>query len=321
MGVAEAVDPAVLEPVSCYYCSGTKRKPFLTAEEDLTGKPGRFHFVCCADCGLAYQHPRINVEEIKAYYDDEYIAHRKKRDWGALKPVVDYLMDQIDRKKEKIVRPYLKRGFTNEVLDVGCGAGTFLNKMRVVHDARVTGVDFKDFAEADGFEHIEFHCGLFYEQELGERRFDLVTMWHFLEHDYDPLRALERACMVMKDDAHLVAEVPRLDSVTFRLYGDRWPGLQAPQHTALYDKKHFLQLLERGGLDCVTYLPYGAFPAYFYLFAGAAFKLLQGKGLDLKKWGYVYVLGQLLATPLLLFEKKLNLAMQTVVCRKRRPDV
>jgi len=48
--------------------------------------------------------------------------------------------------------------------------------MRVVHDARVTGVDSKDFAEADGFEHIEFHCGLFYEQELGERRFDLVTI-------------------------------------------------------------------------------------------------------------------------------------------------
>jgi len=42
--------------------------------------------------------------------------------------------------------------------------------MRVVHDARVTGVDFKDFAEADGFEHIEFHRGLFYEQELEQSK-------------------------------------------------------------------------------------------------------------------------------------------------------
>ena len=125
----------------------------------------------------------------------------------------------------------------------------------------------------------------------------------------------------MKEDAHLIVEVPRLDSLTFRLYRDRWPGLQAPQHTALYDKKRLLQLMERGGFDCIAYLPYGAFPAYFYLFAGAAFKLLKGKGLDLKRWGYVYVLGQLLATPLLLFEKKLNLAMQTVVCRKRTSHV
>lgn len=321
MGVAETVDPSVLEPVSCYYCSSSNREPFLTAEEDLTGKPGRFHFVRCVDCGLAYQHPRINVEEIKAYYDDEYIAHRKKRDWGALRPVVDYLMDRLDAHKERMVRPYLKRNAPNEILDVGCGAGTFLNKMRLVHGARVTGVDFKDFAGAAGFEHIEFHCGLFYEQELGEKRFDMVTMWHFLEHDYDPLRTLERARQVMKDDAHLIVEVPRLDSVTFRLYRDRWPGLQAPQHTALYDKKRLLQLMDRGGFDCIAYLPYGAFPAYFYLFAGAAFKLLKGKGLDLKRWGYVYVLGQLLATPLLLFEKKLNLAMQTVVCRKGTADV
>ena len=319
MGVAGTFDPSVLESVSCYYCSGSKREPFLTAEEDLTGKPGRFHFVRCVECGLAYQNPRIDVEHIKAYYDDEYIAHRRKRDWGSLAPIVNYLMDRLDRDKERIVRPYLKLGISNEVLDVGCGAGTFLNKMRRLHDARVTGVDFKDFAGAEGFEHIEFHCGLFYEQELDEKRFDLVTMWHFLEHDYDPLRTLERARQVMKDDAWLVVEVPRLDSVTFRLYGDRWPGLQAPQHTALYDKKRFLQLMERGGFDCVTYLPYGAFPAYFYLFAGAAFKILKGKGLDLKKWGYLYVMGQLLTSPVLAFEKRLNLAMQTVVCRKRSP--
>ena len=125
----------------------------------------------------------------------------------------------------------------------------------------------------------------------------------------------------MKDDAHLVVEVPRLDSVTFRLYRERWPGLQAPQHTALYDKERLLELMERAGFDIVDYLPYGAFPAYFYLFAGAAFKLLKGKGLDLQKWGYVYVLGQILTLPVLAFEKKLNLGMQTVVCRKGKSNV
>ena len=302
------------ESVACYSCSSERREPFLSAQDDLTGKPGTFPFVRCLDCGLRYQHPRLDIESIKAFYDDEYIAHRKKQDFGILTPVYRHIMDALDRKKERIVRPYVRPGGT--VLDVGCGAGTFLSKMRLVHGARVTGVDFKDFAGADGFENIEFHCGVLREQELPAAHFDLVTMWHFLEHDYEPLRTLECARRLMKDDAQLVVEVPRLDSVTFRLYRNRWPGLQAPQHTALYDKKGLLRMVERAGFRTVRYLPYGAFPAYFYLFAGAAFTVLQGRGLDLKKWGYLYVLGQAALSPLLLLEKHLNLAMQTVVCRK-----
>jgi 2-polyprenyl-3-methyl-5-hydroxy-6-metoxy-1,4-benzoquinol methylase len=303
------------ESISCYSCSSERREPFVSAQDDLTGKPGTFDFVRCLDCGLHYQYPRIDIEGIKDYYDDEYIAHRKKQDFGLLTPVYRYVMDELDRKKERIVRPYLNPGAA--ILDVGCGAGTFLERMRVVHGARATGVDFKGFEGADGFEHIDFHRGVLSEQKLPTGHFDLVTMWHFLEHDYDPRRTLESARTLMKDDASLVIEVPRLDSVTFHLYQERWPGLQAPQHTALYDKKTLLRMVEQAGFRAIEYLPYGAFPAYFYLFAGAAFKILKGRGLDLKKWGYLYVLGQGVLFPILLFEKHLNLAMQTVVCRKK----
>ena len=67
----------------------------------------------------------------------------------------------------------------------------------------------------------------------------------------------------------------RLDCLTFRLFRERWPGLQAPQHTVLYSKDHLLKFVAEAGLEVVDYLPYGAFPAYFYLFAGLAFKLLK----------------------------------------------
>jgi hypothetical protein len=38
--------------------------------------------------------------------------------------------------------------------------------------------------------------------------------------------------------------VPRLDSVTFRWFGNKWPGVQSPQHTALYDKRSFIAMME-----------------------------------------------------------------------------
>ena len=309
--------PDDFETVPCQHCGSTRSTPFLSAEDDLTGKPGRFHFVTCVECGLRYQNPRLDVEHIRAYYDDEYIAHRKKSDWGVLTGFFNWVMDRHDRQKDAMVSRYVQLGAHSRVLDVGCAVGTFLQKMRARHGTHVAGVDFKDLSSNPSLAGVDFRCGLFYEQDFGAQRFDLITMWHFLEHDYAPARTLAAARDLLGVDGRLVVEVPRLDSITFRLYRDRWPGLQAPQHTVLYDKRTLLAMMDRAGLEVVDYLPYGAFPAFFYFFAGAAFKLLRGKGLDLQRAIYPYFLGQILFAPVLAFEKHLNFAMQTVVCRRR----
>jgi len=307
---------AVFETVVCYSCGSSSYSDFVAAQDDLTGKPGTFTFVRCQDCGLAYQNPRITLEGIKPYYDNEYIAHRKKTDWGALTWFYNRAMDRHDVQKAKIVSRYVELDAGSEVLDVGCAVGTFLQKMRRLYNVRATGIDFKDLRENPTLRDVEFHCGLFYEQDLEEGRFDLVTMWHFLEHDYDPARTLAAARKVLKPNGRLIIEVPRLDSVTFRLFQERWPGLQAPQHTVLYSRNTLLRTLKQNGFEIVDYLPYGAFPAYFYLFAGAAFKVLRGRGLNLSKAIVPYFIGQGLMFPVLLGERHLNLAMQTVVCRK-----
>ncbi len=141
-------------------------------------------------------------------------------------------------------------------------------------------------------------------------------MWHFLEHDYDPVRTLETIHRILKPGGHLIIEVPRLDCSSYRMYGKRWPGVQTPQHTVMYTREMLLALIKRSGLEVVDYLPYGAFPAYFYLYAGLAFHLRKGKGLNLRRSIYPYFAGQVLMTPVLLFERYLNLAMQTVVYRE-----
>ena len=308
----------MFESQSCYLCGSTDSKHFIDANEDLTGKPGTFHFVTCEDCGLRYQNPRVDMDHIKDFYDDEYIAHRKKTNWGPLGPIYEWAMNKHDRDKLKLVSRYLELTPETRVLDVGCAVGSFLTHVGNTSGCQLSGVDFKDLTDFPGMEKIAFHLGLFYEQNLPDRGFDLITMWHFLEHDYDPIRSLETAREKLADDGILVIEVPRLDSVSFKLYKERWPGLQAPQHTVLFDKEHLLRFLDRAGLELVEYLPWGAFPAYFYLFTGAAFKVLKGKGLDLDKWIYPYFAGQLMLTPILLAEKHLNLAMQTVACRRAR---
>ena len=311
------VEGLELERVPCCYCGNTLYSDFLTAVDDLTGKPGRFHFVECASCGLKYQNPRIPIDQIGGYYDDAYIAHRKQSRWGPLTWFYNRVMAEHDRKKDAIVRRFISLDSTRRVLDVGCGAGTFLDRIRAIYGSEVVGVDFKDLSSHPFLENVDFRHGLFSEQRFGPGSFDLITMWHYLEHDYDPLGALEKARRILKPEGRLVIEVPRLDSRTYRMYRNRWPGLQAPQHTVLLDRKMLLGFVAKAGFDVLDYLPYGAFPAYFYIFAGAAFKLLRGRGLDLPKAIYPYFLGQLVLSPFLLFERRLNLAMQTVVCRRK----
>ena len=305
------------EEVGCYLCGATEHSFFIDAEDDLGGTPGRFRFVRCGRCSLVYQNPRIPLDAIGAYYDDTYIAHRKKRNWGVLTPLFNRAMQKLDRDKERIVSRYMALTPRSEVLDVGCAVGSFLAHLHDRFGSRVTGVDFKNLSAAGAMEAVEFHCGLFYEAALASDRFDLVTMWHFLEHDYDPMRSLGTARRVLKKDGLLIVEVPRLDSRTFGWFGDRWPGLQAPQHTVLFDREALLRAVDTSGFDLVDYLPYGAFPAYFYVFTGTAFRILKGRGLNLDRAIVPYFIGQAVTLPLMLFERHLNLAMQTVICRRR----
>jgi methyltransferase family protein len=202
VAVALAIDaPAhapMLESVRCYLCGASNSRFFVSAEDDLTGKPGRFQFVTCNSCGLAYQNPRVTLERIGEFYDEQYIAHRKTRPWGPLAPFFDRAMNKLDDDKDRLVSRYVTLDRSKRVLDVGCATGTFLQRLKTVHGAHVAGVDFKDLSSSPTLESVEFHCGLFYEVPLADRSFDLVTMWHFLEHDYDPLRSLRTAHRVLR---------------------------------------------------------------------------------------------------------------------------
>lgn len=309
-----APELAIFETPDCPICAGRQNTAFMDAEDDLGGKPGRFTFVTCADCGLVYQSPRLTIEAIKPHYDEEYIAHRKKSNWGVLTAFYEWAMGKLDREKMAIVQAAVDLAPGAKVLDVGCGAGSFLAMVRSRTGATCTGVDFKDMSGQPWLDGVEFRHGTLCDQDFGGEKFDLITMWHFLEHDYEPRATLDACRNMLAPGGKLIVEVPRLDSLSFRMFADRWPGFQAPQHTMLLDKDHFQSLLERAGLRVEVHHAYGAFPAYFYFFLGAIFKIKKGKGLNFNSVIYPYFLGQVLTFPFFVFEKRLNLAMQTIVC-------
>ena len=221
----------------------------------------------------AISEPAAHCGAHKLLRHAKYIAHRKKKDCP-LTGFFNWAMDRHDREKNKIVSRFVRLDEWSDVLDVGCAVGTFLQKMRARYGARATGVDFKDLSASPTLAGVDFRCGLFYEQDFGDKRFDLVTMWHFLEHARSDAHAVDRArfAEARRAPGH---QVPRLDSTTFRLYGDRWPGLR--RRTTMLRPHDVPARDGQVGARCVEYLPYGAFPA-FSISSPARVQMLRGRG-------------------------------------------
>ena len=251
-------EDAIFETPNCPICEGTDCAYFIEGEDDLGGKPGRFTFVTCSDCGLVYQSPRLTIEAIQPYYDEEYIAHRKKANWGVLTSFYEWAMGKLDREKIAIVQNSVSLDPDKHLLDVGCGAGSFLAMVRDRTGAGCSGVDFKDLSGQPWLEGVNFKHGTLCDQDYGAQKFDLITMWHFLEHDYEPAATLARCRDLLAPVGTLMIVVPKLVSVWVGVCKVRWAGRLAPLDTVLLVCVQLGGGVVRGGFVVVRVVSFGA---------------------------------------------------------------
>ena len=129
-----------METQNCLLCGSNDYAPFATAQDDLTGKPGRWSFVCCKNCTLVYQNPRVARSAIGYYYDDEYIAHRKEKDFGFF----DKAVEDITQDSSVTAFAILYRNDNSEDVEGGVGSGSsdynwiLADSVTVVGDAGLT---------------------------------------------------------------------------------------------------------------------------------------------------------------------------------------
>src|SRR5581483_9414447 len=173
----------------CPLCGGTRRRPVIEAPDpNPEGRGLRFAVVSCGDCGLCYTCPRPDPRSIGQFYPVAYRPHRRPRHkarparWAPVaalfgRPCV-----------ERRVLPWHGEG---RLLDFGCGGGSFLERMR--HQGwQVTGVDVsaETVARVRAELGVRTLTGSLPHPNLAPGTFDVVTMWHSLEHVHDPLAVL-----------------------------------------------------------------------------------------------------------------------------------
>jgi SAM-dependent methyltransferase len=133
------------------------------------------------------------------------------------------------------------------LLDVGCGNGDFLASLRE-RGWEVFGTDFSnaacEFARAKG---ISVHQGPLASAGFSDKLFDVVTLWHVLEHLPDPTAELIEIRRILRDDGLLIIQVPNSKSITLKLTGIHWLPLDLPRHLQHFTPLTLNQLLKQTG--------------------------------------------------------------------------
>jgi SAM-dependent methyltransferase len=251
-----------MELISCKLCGSNEYRTKLVGRDLSLHLEGTFDIVECVECGLVYLNPRPTRQEVEALYPfesyDQYIpalaevgSWFRRLDWGY----------GLSKRARKVAR-WKKAG---RLLDVGCATGSFLESMQRHGDWQVCGVELNPHAVQYVREHlgIPVHQGMLEEVGLPDDSFDVVTMWHVLEHVFDPVSTLHEVARILKPGGIFLYHVPQLDSFDARLFGGYWIGYEIPRHTFIWSQKTLKKLMALTGFRIVEMCSfYGSYSAW-----------------------------------------------------------
>lgn len=253
---------------ACPACGHPHRVTAVQVRAQMHPEPEPFTFARCASCDLVYLDPRVPAADLGRYYTDAYLPYRGARAWGRFAPLVEKGFRDTDRARVETVLRHASVAAGTPVLDVGCGKPTFLEALVARTGCRGMGSDFSDAGwsrESERWAGLELHTGELDDVEL-EVRPRVVTMWHYLEHDYQPRETLlhlaDRVDTSGPGGATLIIEVPDHDSWTRRRHGPGWAGYHVPRHASLFTKDTLRGLLERTGWSVVRVAQTGTMDPY-----------------------------------------------------------
>ena len=236
---------------ACLLCGSERASPLFQASDRLyrtTAQP--FSVIRCGQCGLMRLDPLPSPEELHRYYPANYWFDPGESAAGRLEEAYRrvVLRDHVHF-VEGALRATRARG---PLLDVGCGGGLFLGMMRR-RGFRVLGLDISRQAAAIAWRRQQAPaiCGLLEQAPLPPSSVAALTMFHVLEHLYDPRVYLAAARDLLLPDGRLVVQVPNAASWQCRLLGRAWNGVDVPRHLFDFRARDVEKLLADCGFEVV----------------------------------------------------------------------
>lgn len=235
----------------CPVCNTSKFTLFLSCIDNTVSRE-TFNIVQCNSCGFKFTNPRLEEKELGKYYkSEEYVSHSNTNK-GFINSTYQFVRKYTLLKKLQLVSKFFKTG---KILDIGCGTGEFLNTCKNAK-WQVLGIEPDEDARAMAIKNY----GLDVREEaeltnLPDASFDIISMWHVLEHVPRLNERVEELKRLIKPNGVIIIAVPNSDSLDAKIYKENWAAYDVPRHLYHFSPKDIEALFRKHGMKVFRVLP------------------------------------------------------------------
>lgn len=239
----------------------SKTKHFLTVTDYSVSKE-HFDLLHDEELDMLITHPQPSLEKLPSYYEsDDYISHTDAK--RSLFEQMYHIVKRIAlQRKAKLIQDWSTH--KGNLLDIGAGTGDFLFTAKK-EGWNVTGIEPSDKAKSIGKSK-----GVHYSEELSALEnhfFDVITMWHVLEHVPNLEEQIQELKRLLKPEGTLIIAVPNFKSFDAQHYGKFWAAYDVPIHLWHFSKKAISKLFAKSDFVLEKVVPMKFDSFYVSLFS------------------------------------------------------
>ena len=234
----------MIEIKNCPVCNKSNFSKHLESKDFSVSKES-FVVVSCDTCDFHFTNPRPSDLNLGKYYiSDHYISHNNTRR-TLFEKIYQLVRRLAINGKFRLISTFFGSG---RILDVGCGTGDFLNKCKS-KNWETKGVEPSEIARNQAINNHKLDVEESTDLSKIEGEFDIITMWHVLEHVPSLNETLVQFNQLLSKKGKIIIAVPNLESYDAKYYKEYWAAYDLPIHLYHFSKKSICTLFEKHGFS------------------------------------------------------------------------
>jgi 2-polyprenyl-3-methyl-5-hydroxy-6-metoxy-1,4-benzoquinol methylase len=195
-------------------------------------------------------HPQPSLDILGKYYESaDYISHTDSKR-SLFEKAYHFVKNIALKNKLDLINSH--QPSKGQILDIGAGTGEFL-AVAGKDGWKTVGVEPSDKAKA-----IAKNKGVSFVEktsELESHSFDVISMWHVLEHVPNLDEQIKELKRLLKPTGTLIVAVPNFKSFDAKHYGNFWAAYDVPIHFWHFSKKAIQLLFDKENMELQKVLP------------------------------------------------------------------